>query len=158
MRINLNNNQHGRLLDGHLVMLWNTDLSDLVEANSHIVINDYHVFVNSASLVKTEKPPVQRLTVKIAGACSVIESTEKERQAYALAMMHELELVEKAKRKQVMCHPWIAVNDLYARIQDGLLCTFSECDALLQTLAGVHLEVFRTGKFVRVMGDRVCQQ
>lgn len=151
MRVTLNTEQHERLLGGHLVMLWNTDPSNLVEPHSHVVIDDYRVFVNSAAVVETEKKPVQRLTVQIAGGASVIESTEAERKAYVLAMVYELEIAEKERMRQKLINPWIDIQHLYKRIMDGLHCTGDEAYQLLEPLFGTRLEVFRTGKFVRLM-------
>lgn len=153
MRVTLNTEQHTRLLGGHLVMLWNTDTSNLVEPRSHVVIDDYRVFVNSAAVVKTPKKPVQRLTVQISGGASVIESTEAERVAYARAMIHELEMSESIRLRQRLVNPWIKVERLYERIQSGLLCSRNEARELLKPLwnAG-FLETNKTKRFVRVIG------
>lgn len=156
MRVTLNTEQHTRLLGGHLVMLWNTDPSNLVEPPSHVVIDDYRVFVNSAAVVKTEKKPVKRLTVQIAGGASVIESTEAERVAYVRAMIRELEMSEALRLRQRLVNPWIKVENLYTRIQFGLHCTRTEVRELLRPLwdQGI-LESNKNNRYVRVIGGRL---
>lgn len=140
-------------------MLFNTDIADLVEQQTHVVIDDYRCFVNSATLIKHSKPQVQRLTVKIAGACSVIESTEAERVAYARAMIHELEISEKIRLHRLrlkMANPWIKKENLYRRIMDGLNCTRAEAYNLVVPFwdAGL-LERNKTNRYFRVVGGLI---
>lgn len=60
-----------------------------------------------------------------------IESTLEQRQAYAKAMLYELEMSEQQRLKQKIVPPWISVKRLYARIEQGLQCNRDEVASLL---------------------------
>lgn len=61
----------------------------------------------------------------------MIEASTVELQAYAIAMLHELEMSEQQRLKQKFIPPWINVKRLYARIEQGLQCSRDEVASLL---------------------------
>ena len=75
----------------------------------------------------------------------MIESTLEQRQAYAIAALHELEEAQKTIR------PWLAIDDLRTRISTGLQCTINHVDELVTAFIGTKLEVHTNGRAVRFM-------
>ncbi|WP_026471121.1 hypothetical protein [Alkanindiges illinoisensis] len=61
----------------------------------------------------------------------MIGASPVEIQAYAVAMLHEMEISEQQRLKQKIIPTWINVKRLYARIEQGLQCSRDEVAKLL---------------------------
>ena len=78
----------------------------------------------------------------------MIEATLIEQQAYALAMVHEIELAEEERKRQGF-RPWVAIDEIRKRVTAGLQCTVNHADELITSFIGSAIEVHESGRAIR---------
>ena len=74
-----------------------------------------------------------------------------ERLNYAMACIHEVEMIEQGRGRQLLARPWLDREEVRQRVMRGLGCSTNTADVLTDILRSAHhIELHTTGKGMRV--------
>jgi hypothetical protein len=69
---------------------------------------------------------------------------------YAMACVHEVEMVEQSRKRQAIARPWLDREEVRNRIMTGLQCSTNTADVLTDTLLSAgHVMLSDSGRGVR---------